>query len=71
MSRDWPDKREQETVFQVEAEGCVKTPKKELEEPSEVGVSGRGRCGMKLEGGVEGGLLSLVQAVGVLSAAWP
>lgn len=25
-------------MFQVEAEGCVKTPQKALEEPSEVGV---------------------------------
>ena len=27
MSRDWPDRKGQETVFQVEAGGWTKTPK--------------------------------------------
>lgn len=76
MSRDWPDKREQEIVLQVEAEGCVKTPKKALEEPSEVGVlevrerevrdeAGRRGGGRAAQPGARGG-----SPQGCLALAW-
>lgn len=40
MSRNWPDKKEQEMVFKVEATGSVKTLNKESEKPSKVGALG-------------------------------
>lgn len=40
MSRNWPDKKELEIVFKVEATGSVKTLKKESEKPSKARALG-------------------------------
>lgn len=62
MSGNWPDKREKEIVFRMEAVGCAKTPKEESEEPSEAAVLGvRAREVQSEAGGCRGreGWLSL------------
>lgn len=58
-------------MFQVEATGCVKTLKKEPEEPSKVGALGFGAREVHNEAGVGSGrALSLMENVGRPSAAW-